>query len=46
MTALIDGKKVTELHSLGIGHPTKNKFGMTVVGSTFEFDNIKVRSLP
>lgn len=42
MKAFIDGKLVNKLKSPGIAHPTKTKLGMTVNGSTIEFDNFKV----
>jgi len=42
MEAWIDGELVTSLRSPGIDHPTKTKFGMTVNGSTIDFDNLKV----
>lgn len=42
MEAHLDGKKITSLRSPGIDHPTKTKLGMTVVGSTIDFDNVKI----
>jgi hypothetical protein len=42
MTAYLDGKQVTTLRSPGFAHPTKNKFGSTVNGSTTEFDNPRI----
>ena len=42
LAASIDGKPVVHLKSPGIDHPTKNKFGMTVNGSTIDFDNLQV----
>ncbi len=42
MEAYLDGERVASLTSPGIDHPTKTKFGMTVNGSTIDFDNLKV----
>ncbi len=42
MRAFLDGKLATELTSAGFAHPTKTQFGMTVNGSTIDFDNLKV----
>ncbi len=42
MEAYLDGKRVAGVRSEGIAHPTKTKFGMTVNGSTIDFDNLKV----
>ncbi len=42
MEAYLDGKRVAGVNSPGIAHPTKTKFGMTVNGSTIDFDNLKV----
>lgn len=44
LEASLDGKKIAELSSPGIDHPTKSKLGMTVTGSTIDFDNLKVFS--
>ncbi|TWU54689.1 Arylsulfatase [Rubripirellula tenax] len=41
----IDGKSVVHFESSGISHPTKSKFGMTVNGSTIDFDNLQVFSI-
>ena len=40
--AFIDGELITKLKSPGIDHPTKSKLGMTVNGTTIDFDNFKV----
>ncbi|GAA5507949.1 family 16 glycoside hydrolase [Novipirellula caenicola] len=45
LEASLDGKKIVELRSPGIDHPTKTKIGMTVNGSTIDFDNLKVFSV-
>ena len=42
MKVFIDEKLITNLKSPGINHPTKSKLGITVNGSTIEFDNFKV----
>ena len=42
MEAYLDGKRVAGVRSPGIAHLTKTKFGMTVNGSTIDFDNLKV----
>ncbi|MEM9645656.1 MAG: family 16 glycoside hydrolase [Planctomycetota bacterium] len=42
MDANLDGKLVASLRSPGIAHPTKTQFGMTVNGSTIDFDDLKV----
>ena len=42
MEAYLDGKRVAGVRSPGIAHSTKTKFGMTVNGSTIDFDNLKV----
>lgn len=42
MEAYLDGKRIVGVRSAGIAHPTKTKFGMTVNGSTIDFDNLKV----
>lgn len=42
MTVELDGKRVVKLTSGGIGHTTKTQFGMTVNGSSIDFDNLKV----
>ncbi|SMP43749.1 protein of unknown function [Neorhodopirellula lusitana] len=44
LEASLDGKKIAELRSPGIDHPTKSKLGMTVTGSTIDFDNLKIFS--
>ncbi|MEM6692437.1 MAG: sulfatase-like hydrolase/transferase [Planctomycetota bacterium] len=43
MKAFLDGELVTSLRSPGFAHPTKTKFGFTVNGDHFEFDNLRVR---
>lgn len=42
MTVHLDGKQVVTLDSPGFAHPTKTQFGMTVNGTTIDFDNLKV----
>lgn len=42
MEACVDGELAASLTSPGIDHQTKTKFGMTVNGSTIDFDNLKV----
>jgi arylsulfatase A-like enzyme len=42
MKASLDGQLVAKLLSPGIDHPTKTQFGMTVNGTTIDFDNLKV----
>ena len=42
MRALLDGELVAELTSPGFAHPNKTQFGMTVNGTTIDFDNLKV----
>lgn len=42
MEAYIDGELIASVQSPGIAHPTKTQFGMTVNGSTIDFDNMKV----
>lgn len=44
MTVRLDGEKVLSLDSSGFAHPTKTQFGMTVNGSSIDFDNLKVYS--
>ncbi len=46
MTAYIDEKLIAQHKSPGFAHPTKTKLGMTVTGSTIEFDNFEVFSKP
>ena len=42
MTVHLDGNQVVTLDSPGFAHPTKTQFGMTVNGTTIDFDNLKV----
>ena len=42
MKASLDGELIAKLISPGIDHPTKTQFGMTVNGSTIDFDNLRV----
>ncbi len=42
MTVHLDGKEVVSLDSPGFAHPTKTQFGMTVNGSSIDFDNLCV----
>ena len=42
MTAFIDEKLIAQHQSPGFAHPTKTKLGMTVTGSTIEFDDFEV----
>ncbi|EMI52543.1 sulfatase-like hydrolase/transferase [Rhodopirellula sallentina] len=44
MKVFLDGELATTLKSPGIDHPTKNKFGFTVNGTMFGFDNLVVRT--
>jgi len=43
MTVSLDGKPIAELKSPGFDHSTKTKFGMTVNGTTIDFDNLIVK---
>lgn len=42
MTVVLDGDKKVSLKSPGIDHPTKNKLGFTVIGTSIDFDNFTV----
>ena len=42
MKVHLDGQLVAKLVSRGVDHPTKTQFGMTVNGSTIDFDNLRV----
>ncbi|KLU07224.1 putative signal peptide protein [Rhodopirellula islandica] len=42
MTVHFDGNEVVSLDSPGFAHPTKTQFGMTVNGTSIDFDNLKV----
>ncbi len=44
LSVSLDQKPVVKLTSPGIDHPTKTRFGMTVIGSKIDFDNLKVFS--
>ncbi|TWT54947.1 Arylsulfatase [Rubripirellula amarantea] len=46
LSAFIDGSEITRLKSPGIDHPTKTKFGMTVNGSSIDFDNLNAFLVP
>ncbi|WP_430454663.1 family 16 glycoside hydrolase [Rhodopirellula europaea] len=41
-TVHLDDKEVVSLESPGFAHPTKTQFGMTVNGSSIDFDNLRV----
>ena len=42
MTVSLNEKHIAELKSTGLAHPTKTQFGMTVNGSTIDYDNLRV----
>ncbi len=42
MEAYVDDVHVAALESEGIAHPTKNRFGFTVVGEQIAFDNLEL----
>ncbi|MGB7325463.1 MAG: sulfatase-like hydrolase/transferase [Rubripirellula sp.] len=45
MQTYLDGVPIARLQSPGIGHATKTNVGLTINGSTIEFDNFQVRAL-
>ncbi|MFG0267121.1 MAG: family 16 glycoside hydrolase [Rhodopirellula sp. JB055] len=42
MSVRLDGEEVVSLDSPGFAHPTKTQFGMTVNGTSIDFDNLQV----